>query len=137
MKINIARIPDAGLELSEKLDPGDLDLERADIRFSEPINISAQVTKGINNVSVNLKLTTTLHLNCSRCLEEFSLPLAKEIKLNILIESEKEIDISDKLRQEIILGYPLKPLCRDDCCGLCLGCGQSLNKGRCSCKPMP
>ncbi|MCQ9208249.1 MAG: DUF177 domain-containing protein [Omnitrophica bacterium] len=132
MKIYIEQIPDSGLELSETCQPENLDLNKADIRFSEPINLSVRATKGDNIVSINLKIDSTMHLNCSRCLEEFIYPLSRNIDLNLLIEDKKEIDITDNLREEIILSYPLKPLCQADCLGLCATCGQNLNKGRCN-----
>lgn len=132
MKIYIDQIPEAGLALSQKCEPAALDLKRHDIRFSEPINLSGQINKGINCVSVQLKIEAAMHLNCSRCLEEFTAPLSKEIKLNFPTENKQEIDLADNLREEIVLSYPLKPLCRPDCRGLCTTCGKNLNKGRCN-----
>lgn len=133
MKIKVAEIPNSGLELNESYWPGDLDLNRADIEFTEPINLSCEVKKGINNIAINLKINATMYLNCSRCLEEFIMPLSKEVKLNFLIEHQEVVDLTDNLREEIILEYPLKPLCRPDCRGLCLRCGQNLNQGKCNC----
>ena len=37
-------------------------------------------------------------------------------------------------REEIILGYPVKFLCKIDCLGLCPKCGQNLNEKKCDCK---
>ncbi len=145
MKIYIDQIPESGLVLTESCDPSTLDLNRGDIRFTDPINISAQITKGINCLCVDLKIDATIHLDCSRCLEEFTAPKSLEIKLNLPIENKASgptgrrpagvIDLTDNLREEIILNYPLKPLCRSDCLGLCPTCGQNLNKGKCNCKP--
>lgn len=134
MKIQIDQIPDSGLNLSEKYQPSALDLNRADIKFTEPINLSAKITKGVNVISVELAITATMHLNCSRCLEEFAAPLSCGTKLNLSIEDRKEIDITNNLREELILRYPLKSLCRPDCQGLCPICGKNLNKGKCRCK---
>ena len=156
MKIYIDQIPESGLVLTESCDPSTLDLNRPDIRFTDPINISAQITKGINCLCVDLKIDATIHLDCSRCLEEFTTPKSLEIKLNFPIENKASgptahrvydpngsgtrrpagvIDLADNLREEIILNYPLKPLCRSDCLGLCPTCGQNLNKAKCNCKP--
>lgn len=132
MKINIDRIPESGLQLEESYQPQTLDLDRGDITFTEPINISALAKKGINNLSVRLTIEGTMHFNCGRCLEELSTPLFREVQLNFLIENQREIDIIGNLREEIMLSYPLKPLCRADCQGLCSTCGQNLNKGRCN-----
>ncbi|MBL7085051.1 MAG: DUF177 domain-containing protein [Candidatus Omnitrophica bacterium] len=134
MKIYIDQIPEAGLELTENCEPSSLDLNRADIKFTEPIKLSAQISKGINNISVKLEIDAAMHLNCSRCLEEFTAPLSKKINLDFPIENRTEIDIAGNLREEIILSHPLKPLCRSDCRGLCTICGQNLNKKKCNCK---
>lgn len=135
MKVQIDQIPESGLELTESYQASQLDLNRPDIKFAEPISLWAQINKGINNISVKLNIGAAIHLNCSRCLEEFTLPLSKQINLNLPIENKKEIDLTDNLREEVILDYPLKPLCRQDCLGLCPNCGQNLNQGKCKCKP--
>lgn len=135
MKIYIDQIPESGLELTESCDPSILDLNRGDIRLTDSLRVFAQISKGINNLSVSLKVDTTMHLNCSRCLEEFTTPLSKKTKLNFPIENKKTIDLADNLREEIMLEYPLKPLCSSDCLGLCPSCGKNLNKGKCNCKP--
>ena len=72
MKIYIDQIPESGLELNESCEPAALDLDREDIKLSEPITLSAQATKGINNISVNLKADLLMHLKCSRCIEKFT-----------------------------------------------------------------
>jgi len=134
MKIHIDQIPDSGLRLSEKCEPSALDLNRADIKLKEPINSVAQITKGANFISVELAIDATMYLNCNRCLEEFAAPKSLKTKLNLPIENKSVIDLTDNLREEIILSYPLKPLCRPDCLGLCPVCGQNLNKGKCGCR---
>ncbi|MCH7810833.1 MAG: DUF177 domain-containing protein [Chloroflexi bacterium] len=51
------------------------------------------------------------------------------------IDSEFWLDLREGLRQYILMSEPLKPLCRDDCAGLCPLCGADLNAGRCKCQP--
>ncbi|HLD40656.1 MAG TPA: DUF177 domain-containing protein, partial [Candidatus Omnitrophota bacterium] len=60
----------------------------------------------------------------------------KDFRLNIAIDkSDTSIDISEDIRQEIILEYPDKPLCEETCLGLCVNCGRNLNEGNCNCAP--
>jgi uncharacterized protein len=42
-------------------------------------------------------------------------------------------EIDDLVREAIILSLPLKPLCSEDCKGLCPICGTDLNRSQCSC----
>ena len=43
------------------------------------------------------------------------------------------LDIDEALIEDIILNFPLKVLCKEDCKGLCPKCGIDLNEGSCSC----
>ncbi len=134
MKIDINKIPLEGLTLEEEVNPSALDLETDIVKFLEPIKIRAEVSKITNAVTVNLSLSGSIHLNCSRCLREFNVALKKILRLNYQVnKSEPIIDLDQDIKEEIILDYPIKPLCNPDCKGLCPKCGKNLNEGGCSC----
>jgi uncharacterized protein len=44
-----------------------------------------------------------------------------------------EVDLSPPIREQLLLALPTRPLCRDDCRGLCPQCGTDLNLGACGC----
>jgi uncharacterized protein len=46
-----------------------------------------------------------------------------------------EIDLTPLIREQILLSLPLRPLCTEECRGLCAGCGVNLNKEACRCVP--
>ena len=50
---------------------------------------------------------------------------------------DETIDLSETLREELLLALPLAPLCREDCKGLCARCGKELNAGPCDCPEEP
>lgn len=134
MKIDINQIPPEGLTLTEEIAPEDLDLETEIIKCRTPIKIKTDISKITNAVSVHLVLNAKLQTNCSRCLDEFEIDLKKKINLNYAADKyELIIDLDPEIRQEVILDYPLKPLCKPDCKGLCPKCGKNLNEGKCSC----
>lgn len=134
MKIDINKIPFEGLTLEEKVNPSGLDLETDIVKLLEPIKIRAEVSKITNAVTVNLSLSGSMHLNCSRCLREFNVALKKILRLNYHVDrTEPIIDLDQDIREEIILDYPIKPLCNPDCKGLCPKCGKNLNEGNCGC----
>ena len=72
--------------------------------------IDARIAKEGNTVSIKLTVKTSMKLTCARCLEEYEKPFLKKLSFNIPIEGEKIIDITDSLREEILLSYPLQPL---------------------------
>jgi len=134
VKIDINKILLEGLTLEEEVNPSALDLETDIVKFLEPIKIRAEVSKITNTVTVNLSLSGSIHLNCSRCLREFNVALKKILRLNYQVnKSEPIIDLDQDIKEEIILDYPIKPLCNPDCKGLCPKCGKNLNEGGCSC----
>ena len=91
---------------------------------------------------------------CARCLEEYPLLLDREFSLTLspqrALGRERElshgelaasfysgdlIDLSALVREEALLALPSRPLCREDCRGLCAQCGVNLNQETCSCQP--
>ncbi len=134
MKIDANQIPFEGLTLEEKISPHELDLETEIIKFHAPISVSADISKITNAVTVNLTLKALMYTNCSRCMTELEFDFKENIGLNYRVnKSEPIIDLDPDIREEIILGYSIKPLCKTDCKGLCVKCGKNLNEGGCSC----
>ncbi|MDP3732588.1 MAG: DUF177 domain-containing protein [Candidatus Omnitrophota bacterium] len=150
MKIDINKIPLEGLILEEEVSPSSLELETDTVKFSGPIKIKAEVSRITNAVTVNLSLSGSTRLNCSRCLGEFNVALKKGLRLNYQVDNSKPIidtstllnvngersrtiNLDQDIKEEIILDYPIKSLCNPDCKGLCPKCGRNLNEGGCSC----
>ena len=131
MKIYVDKIPSGGMEFSETCQSADWDLERADIKFDKLISFAGKATKQPGSVFIDVRVKANLRMNCSLCLEEFKLPLDKKINIVYKLEGQKVLDISPDIREEIILDYPLKPLCSANCKGLCPVCGANLNKAKC------
>ena len=99
-------------------------------------------------------MQTTLELPCSRCLEPFTTPVDAPFDLRYQPHAENtgegereiaeddlttafyehdEIDLGQLMREQFYLSLPMKPLCRDECRGLCPVCGTNLNRGACAC----
>jgi uncharacterized protein len=43
------------------------------------------------------------------------------------------LDVREVIRQNALLAIPMKPLCKEDCAGLCSQCGKDLNTKQCKC----
>jgi len=134
VKIDINKISLEGLILEEQVSPSELDLETDIVKFLGPVKIRAEVSKITNAVTVTLRLSGLMHLNCSRCLKEVNIDLKKDLRLIYQVDkSQLRIDLDQDIKEEMILDYPLKPLCNPDCKGLCPKCGKNLNEGGCTC----
>ncbi len=134
VKIDITQIPPEGIIKTLECSVDDLSLDLEEARFTNPIQVTTQLKREINFVRIEGEVKGNLELRCSRCLEDFTKDFS--YGLNLLFSVKREdafIDITENLREEIILNHPFKVLCKSDCKGLCSLCGQNLNKGRCSC----
>ena len=101
-------------------------------------------------------LHTEVEVTCSRCLGLFSCPLTLKIEEEYFpitdvvsgaslplpeepgcftIDEHHVIDLTEAIRQYALLAIPMKPLCREDCAGLCPSCGHNLNQEPCDCSP--
>ncbi len=105
-------------------------------------------------ILVTGKLQTETEVTCSRCLSLFSCPLTLNVEEEYFptadvvsgaslplpeesscftIDEHHVLDLTEAIRQYALLIIPMKPLCREDCAGLCPDCGHNLNQGACGC----
>ncbi len=72
---------------------------------------------------------------CSRCGADFDFTVrVPDFLTSVEVDEKVEFaDLTDELRECIILALPTYPVCREDCRGICPTCGRNLNDGPCSC----
>ena len=58
-----------------------------------------------------------------------------EAALTTAYYRNETLDLGELMHEQFVLALPMKPLCSDECRGLCPVCGTNLNKGTCDCKP--
>ncbi len=156
--IKVSNIPDEGLELHFRLDGEKLrnfvNVDRGmDFRPHE-IDVSCTITKIQETVSLDLHLATAIDFDCCRCLDAFTWPVSAEARYTLLPSGENRadegewsaedeafgfyredsIDLEALIHEQILLQIPIKPLCREDCRGLCPRCGTNLNRSACRCR---
>ena len=128
----------------------DMDLSDVDFGGRYPVQNPVVVTGDVRNVAGMLILQftaeTTLHAVCDRCLKEFETlkrvrhetmvaeELEDEDNDEILLLEDGAIDMDDLAKTIFILEMDSKTLCKEDCKGICPGCGVDLNQGSCTCK---
>ncbi len=132
MKIHVNRIPEEGLKEHASYDPTEMDMDRFDIHLDHPFDVDAMIMKTGKELVVRADIHCPLRLTCARCLEEFSSTVEADAIFNYQVQPTEVVDITDDVRQEIILAYPMIPICRPECKGLCSVCGKNLNAETCS-----
>ncbi len=134
MQIVIAEVGAEGLHLAESLTSAlGRTFEAPGVTVAQPIQVSAFAQKHDDDLLVAIEAAGTLRLACDRCLQTVDRPYHGAFHLDYPIQHRLRIEITDDIRQEIMLAYPMKHLCREDCRGLCSCCGQNLNEGPCAC----
>ncbi len=135
MKIIIKDIKPEGIELKEDIAVNDIGLTARDmLNFAGPVAVTAWVEKFENVVLARTSVKSRLTTSCFRCLKDMELPWQKEFILDYPITPKTEfLEMGEDIRQEIVLNMPLKLLCREDCKGICAGCGADLNEEKCRC----
>jgi len=108
-----------------------------------------------SGIWVSSEMDTTIRCTCSRCLAQYSQSLHLRIEeeffptVDVLtgvplalpqdadpgqaIDGCHTLDLLETVRQSILVTMPMKPLCKDDCRGLCPHCGANLNQSGCGC----
>lgn len=135
MKVRVSDIPEEGLAVEGLFDPIERRLQTEEIRFPSPLTVSALFHKEKETVYVHVRARGRMTAACGRCLKLFEEPYAGEFDLDYAARGELTLDITDDVRGEILLSYPVKLLCRQECQGLCIRCGADLNEGECGCPP--
>jgi len=134
VEIKLNQIPLDGTTLEELIPCQDLELETDVIKFRDPIQVKACVFRITNAVSVDLDLRGAFYTQCSRCLAEIKIDLRRNVSLHYQVNLvDRVIPLNQDIRAEIIMDYPIKPLCKTDCRGICSKCGTDLNEQECEC----
>jgi uncharacterized protein len=154
LSLDLNKIRTAQERFEQVYTPGQLPAEE-DFRVAAPVSLTFDIFKDKQQFRLVGRVETTLELPCSRCLEPFTLPVEQtfdlryqphalnagegereieEDDLTTAFYEDDEIDLGQLMREQFYLALPMKPLCADDCKGLCPVCGTNLNRGACGCK---
>ncbi|MGQ9631688.1 MAG: YceD family protein [bacterium] len=154
MKVKVTDVGKEGISADFEIRGRDLDLG-SDIGCKVPVKVHATLQHTRDGIYVSGWVSTTIKLVCSRCAEEFDYKLfqefateyremigsleeeieLKEEDLDVVFYDGVEIDLMEEARQNILYAIPMKPLCKEDCRGICPRCGANLNTDECTCAP--
>ena len=154
MVFDIEEISDGGLNFSFLLNKDQLEVDQAGLSVNVDIAVSGSLTRIGDDVYLKGKVVTDVVASCSRCLDTLSYPIdsafkshfvspdryisAREVELHASdIDTEvyenQQIDLTQSVRDVILLAVPVICLCKENCKGICSQCGKNLNQGLCKC----
>ena len=156
MQLDLTRYRQALEHFSRSFQPGEVGDEGDAYRVVASVHVEFDVHKDKDRFRLVGFAETELEVPCSRCLEAFRMPVNASLDLRyhpaagLTSEGDREvqeedlgtsfyrddqIDLNELLREQFYLALPMKPLCREDCRGLCPQCGSNRNTEACACEP--
>ena len=134
MKVEVAQLEETPKIVEESLEASSWDLDSFDIKFLGKINLHCEFQKLGEEIVVKTKVFAHQEVRCSRCLDVFHRDIRREFFLSYSRKTlGKFLVVDEDIREEVLLSWPMKPLCKEDCKGLCPGCGRNLNYENCIC----
>ena len=129
-------LPPEGIDLAAELAARELEIPETDrLTCATPIKLHLHVGLVHGGILAQGSLHTVLRCRCDRCLTYFDHELAVNDVCHFFKSNDNEpVDLTEDIRQDILLGFPQQSLCREDCAGLCSNCGQNLNVRDCGCQ---
>ena len=126
--------------------------------FAAPIKTYLRAQRIGDMIEIDGDIEASVYLPCNRCLQLFETPLKshfaftymrrapdaiensepQEIELStedmgiVYFQGEK-INLEDTIQEQVVMAFPLRALCKQDCKGLCPKCGADLNEDSCNC----
>ena len=161
MKLYIDRIPDEGFDIDYQEPTESFDYLKHEEKgaggiVSGPVHVKLLAKKTSGGVAINGRLQGNISVSCSRCLVKTTLDIGHDffyecLPAEAMEEKEElssdsvdihyytggEIDITALAQEQLTLVLPMRPLCKEDCKGLCPECGANLNMGDCGCQKGP
>ena len=123
-------------------------------QLAQDLQVHLEIFRLGRTVYVGGRILGTLRTRCVRCLEPLEVPITADLDIQFFPQEQRpkdpdleleeddlsvgyyeadEIDLGEVIRETVELSVPLKPLCSEDCLGLCPTCGANLNRDPCDC----
>ena len=156
MVFGIGEIGDEGLCFSVVLNKDQLEIDQAGLNVNGDITINGSLTRIDDDVYLRGAVMTGVVVSCSRCLDRLSYPIDSDLKSHFVpsddwstaerdvelhasdfdaeVYKNQQIDLTQSIKDSILLAVPVICLCNEDCKGICFQCGKNLNQGLCKCQ---
>jgi uncharacterized protein len=123
-----------------------------DFDFTAPLHVTLIHYRAGQELIFQGELQGPVVAHCARCLDDYVMDVERNfhcvlvphshLKSEVELEEDdlelgfysgEEIDVTPIVREQLLLGLPTQPLCREDCRGLCPKCGINRNRETCEC----
>jgi uncharacterized protein len=156
MRIEVDKLNEAGAPFAIVYAPEELQLEDELTRLVSEAKLEGRASKWREQVRLRGAINASVEVRCDRCVAPVVIPVntdfdvtyvptevlttdaeateLQEDDLTFATYEDDELDIDELAREQLLLALPARHLCREDCKGLCLTCGEDLNTQLCHCE---
>ena len=155
MVFGIEEIGDEGLSFSLVLKKDQLEIDQGGLSVNVDITVNGSLNRIDDDVYLKGTVMTSVVASCSRCLDTLSYPVDSDLKSHFVRSNDRsiskrdvelhasdidaevyenqQIDLTQSIRDSILLAVPVIYLCEENCKGICSQCVKNLNQGLCKC----
>ncbi len=149
LKVNLAALDRDEVRIHEQVAADDPMWDGSGVNLVEPLEVDLTARSVGDGVLLRGRLRATVERECRRCLVGVRQPVDDTVDMLFapigededelggevypLPERGQELDVTDAVREQLLLRAPQYVLCEEACRGLCPQCGTNLNEGSCDC----
>jgi len=154
MKISVQEVPQGESVLELRETPAGLELTGLSAQFTSEVPVNLRLHRRENEIVIWGSASGTVSEECSRCLNAVERKFSVEFEIFcdkigartgeregeekggetfVVFHDGRTLELGPCVREALVLSLPIKPLCSEDCKGLCPICGVNLNETTCSC----
>ena len=157
MQIHLSDITDSEgkiIQFSSEVELDKISFQMGEFPILDRSPVELRIANTGNKVlELTGKGSLTVGIPCDRCLEQVSVTIPYDIDRKLdMKQTDKErvenldendyltgmdLDVDRLVYLEVLMSWPLKVLCKEDCKGICSRCGKNLNEGPCGCAEEP
>jgi len=150
LKVDLRQLERTGRSVIDEKVPADAGIWKdSGIRPRTDFQVRLEAQLAGNDVVVRGRITGSIELDCSRCLRDVPIGVEEEVaflfrpglteaeaedaEMYRLPERGDEVDLTEAVREHLVLSVPQYAICSEACRGLCPRCGANLNETDCGC----
>ena len=159
MKIDLYGVSEQNNRVEFECNADIIDIKEEEFTLDGTVKVTVNLNESGELVYARGRIAASVALECVRCLDSFQKDVDEEFSFVVkrlkqgepfpdnsveteeideediifLSHDQKALDITEFVRDALLLSIPTKPLCGKKCKGLCTLCGQNLNIKDCRC----
>jgi uncharacterized protein len=155
MQIDLRTLEQGESRIEADIAGDSVGLRREDLALQGPLHVALILDRRGDEIWIRGKVEAVTPQQCSRCLSDYLERLELEFEVfcakvrphstidptrldaeegGIHFHDGRVLTVDEEIREAVILGLPMRPLCKESCLGLCPHCGEDRNQGPCRCE---